>query len=137
MCKLYRYHVGSLKDPEEYEKRRQRASRERLQRMDRCIECGNEEGALVQLGVAAVLDEALKPFHLQERSVTIQTGEFGKPYISGDNIHYNISHSGDYVVCAVSNHEIGVDIQKVTGDHMKLAKRFFHPMEWEIGRAHV
>lgn len=40
------------------------------------------------------------------------TGEHGKPFISSrPEIHYNISHSGKYVVCIVAGQEVGIDIQ--------------------------
>lgn len=38
----------------------------------------------------------------------------GKPYLENfPDVHFNISHSGEYVVCAVSDVPIGVDIQKI------------------------
>ena len=40
-------------------------------------------------------------------------GEFGKPFFTLEpSIHYNISHSGDYVVCCFAEEEVGVDIQE-------------------------
>ena len=36
-----------------------------------------------------------------------------KPYVENLGIHFNISHSGDYVICAVSESEIGIDIEKI------------------------
>ena len=41
-------------------------------------------------------------------------GEQGKPYLKNSGMYFNISHSGDYVVLATANNEIGVDIEKVT-----------------------
>ena len=42
---------------------------------------------------------------------TIYKDEKGKPYLDKDYI--SISHSGEYVVVAISEKEIGVDIQKI------------------------
>lgn len=39
---------------------------------------------------------------------------FNKPYISNiNNLFFNISHSNELVMCAVSENEIGVDIEKI------------------------
>lgn len=57
-------------------------------------------------------------------------GKNGKPFIQGYPFFFNLSHSGAYVVCAVSDREIGVDIQEHRcGDVEKIATRFFAPME--------
>lgn len=54
----------------------------------------------------------------------------GKPYIKNHPFFYNISHSGDYVFCAVSDSEIGADIQRREDtDYIKLAERFFSDEE--------
>lgn len=39
-------------------------------------------------------------------------GEHGKPFLSyRPALHYNISHSGDYVVCVLADEEVGIDVQ--------------------------
>lgn len=44
----------------------------------------------------------------------IEKGTYGKPYFpSASNIHFNISHAGYMVVCAVAQAEVGVDIEAV------------------------
>lgn len=53
-------------------------------------------------------------------------GSSGKPYLSDYSFNFNLSHSGTYVFCGVSEQEIGVDIQKIqSGKKLNLAKRFF------------
>ncbi|TRW68976.1 4'-phosphopantetheinyl transferase family protein [Lactococcus lactis] len=42
--------------------------------------------------------------------------QYGKPSISAPKIHFSISHSGKYIVCALSEKNIGVDIQQNIDD---------------------
>ena len=40
------------------------------------------------------------------------TGEHGKPFLTlQPKIHYNITHSGKYVMCIIADQEIGIDVQ--------------------------
>ena len=58
-------------------------------------------------------------------------GKEGKPYLRDMPFYFNLSHSGEYVLCAVSTEEIGADIQQHCGkDVGKLARRFFPEREW-------
>lgn len=58
--------------------------------------------------------------------------EHGKPYIIGHPIHYNISHSGQYVVLVTAEREVGVDVQEKRAARMEsVAKRFFAEEEWQ------
>lgn len=61
----------------------------------------------------------------------VRRNAVGKPYIEG--LHFNLSHSGQYVVMSVSEHEVGIDIQqKITVSEVG-AKAFFS--DGELQRA--
>lgn len=56
----------------------------------------------------------------------------GKPYLCGyPEIHFNLSHSGKYVVCALSDKPIGIDVQKVNRYNPDVAKRVCSNVEVE------
>jgi 4'-phosphopantetheinyl transferase len=56
----------------------------------------------------------------------------GKPYLEGNpNLHYNISHSGDWVVMALSDREVGIDVERIREPHYRIAERFFSAPELE------
>lgn len=47
-------------------------------------------------------------------TLVIKEGEYGKPYFEQRReIHFNISHSGEYVALVLSDNEVGIDIQQV------------------------
>lgn len=57
-----------------------------------------------------LLKKILKKYHIE---YDIFYNENRKPYIKNNPIFFNISHSGKYIVCVVSDKEIGVDIQEI------------------------
>lgn len=57
-------------------------------------------------------------------------GKFGKPYLPDyPHAHFNVSHSGQYVVCAVCDAPIGIDIQRVVPYRPDVAVRVFTTAE--------
>lgn len=62
--------------------------------------------------------------------LVLDYGEKGKPYLREYPFYFNLSHSGEYAVCAVSDQEIGADIQQcVSVNAERLAGRFFSTEE--------
>lgn len=49
----------------------------------------------------------------------------GKPQLAGDEVHFNVSHSGELAVVAVSDAPVGVDIeqQRAIADPVAFARR--------------
>lgn len=63
---------------------------------------------------------------IKNKKIIIDVDINGKPYLT-DNSHvfFNISHSGEYVICAVDNHPIGVDIELIGNADVAVAKKVF------------
>lgn len=79
------------------------------------------------VNIPSALDETLTRY-LENYRVS----EKGKPYIENGKIRFNLSHSGSRVICAVSENEVGCDVEKKTGDCLKIAQRFFAPQEYDF-----
>ena len=55
----------------------------------------------------------------------------GKPFIVGlPNFYYNLSHSGEWVVCATDRAPIGIDIEMVRPVNIDLARLYFSTAEY-------
>lgn len=57
--------------------------------------------------------------------------KFGKPYFEKSKVYFNISHSGNYVIAAVSDYNIGIDIQRIQNDKHRIAEKNFLSSECE------
>lgn len=90
-------------------------------------------GYLLQLGVREMQPEAAC-----EREVlplSYRYTEQGKPYlVNYPHVFFSLSHSGTMAACAVSDREIGMDVQKHTEVKEGLAERFFTKEECEMLR---
>lgn len=60
---------------------------------------------------------------VEPESITFAIGEYGKPYAVDLNVEFNISHSGDMVVCAVDDKPVGIDIEQIRPIDLSVAKR--------------
>lgn len=59
-------------------------------------------------------------------SLSYSFGENGKPYFRDyPDIYFNLSHSGEHVLCAISREEVGADIQEHRKIKAGIAERFF------------
>lgn len=56
----------------------------------------------------------------------------GKPvFAQRDDLHFSLSHSGPYAMCAISDRTVGVDIQQIKPVHLSVARRFhFRERDW-------
>lgn len=54
--------------------------------------------------------------------IELASGEHGKPRLAGGELEFNLSHSGELALVAVSaEHEVGVDVERVQPDRDPLA----------------
>lgn len=72
--------------------------------------------------------------NISEETVVISKNRYGKPYVDGTTpIHFNISHSGEIVMAAVSKEMVvGIDVEKISElpEYNLLTENFFALNEW-------
>ena len=68
----------------------------------------------------------------EPRELKFSTNEYGKPFLSGHEIEFNLSHSGSLALIAVARgRKVGVDVEQIRADIEveSLAQRNFSPRE--------
>lgn len=83
-------------------------------------------GILLQNGVEEILKQQGKmndPF-----PEIIYKGN-GKPYFADEEIYFNLSHSGDYVLCVLSDNEVGCDIQQIKPLKVDFVSKYYTDLE--------
>lgn len=103
---------------------RARLSRSRLEQIDRRRGAARAQGfaasLLLEHAVTQLYPSIVHPLH-------VSIAEGGKPYlVSEPGVHFSLSHSGDWAVCAIGDHPLGVDIEKCEPGRPDIASRFFH-----------
>lgn len=72
---------------------------------------------------------------VEEVQACYTCGECGKPYLKGhENIHFNISHCDGWVVCALSDRPVGIDVEKVGTTSPRMAQKMLTEKEQEYLR---
>lgn len=72
-----------------------------------------------------------KRLGVRNMDLVFGTNEYGKPVLHEPNgIHFNISHSGNWVVCAVDDNVVGIDVEMIKPIDFKIVERFFSRDEY-------
>ncbi|MEO7081748.1 MAG: 4'-phosphopantetheinyl transferase superfamily protein [Flavobacteriales bacterium] len=68
---------------------------------------------------------------LSAKELILRRGEFGKPFLEGNPVHFNLSDTKDAVLVAVAMEPIGADIETMTRstDHERVAEHYFTASE--------
>ncbi len=59
--------------------------------------------------------------------------EYGKPRIKNvEDLFFNLSHSGDWIICGIGNSNIGVDVEEHKRINFDIAERFYTREEYNL-----
>lgn len=118
---LYAADVSVLENPALYARAYASSSPQRREKADK-YKHGRDK--YLALGAELLLRYGLCQAGLSELPLSLEFGEHGKPYLKDSDIFFSLSHSGDWAVCAVSDIEVGCDIERIRPVDLKLARRF-------------
>lgn len=84
------------------------------QRQEKVARCKNEADKKRSLMAGLLLRHALEQEGMEYDVLEFIQNVHGKPMLKGyDNVHFSISHAKDYVICAIGDCPIGVDVEDV------------------------
>ena len=125
---LYAASVAPLADAEHYAAAYAAVSPARREKTDRFR---FEKDKRLCLGAELLLRHALRAGGVGEVPMVFDHGAQGKPYFNGSGVFFNLSHSGEYVVCALAPYEVGCDVEQITPIDLNIARRFFFRSEYD------
>lgn len=70
--------------------------------------------------------------HCEPSELSFDTNDHGKPLLKGQELEFNLSHSGDMALIVISlERKVGIDVERIRSDIEleSMAKRFFSPNE--------
>ncbi|WCM62852.1 4'-phosphopantetheinyl transferase family protein [Paenibacillus polymyxa] len=119
--KIYAIDTSKPEAEEHYEILVNRVSLEKQHKLDRFL---HREDALRGLYADVLLRWlACRQLKISNASLQFTYNAFGKPsLINAPSFHFNVSHSGKWVVCAIDDHPLGIDIEQL------------RPIDFEVGR---
>ena len=88
-----------------------------------------QKGRCLSLGVEILLMEACREFGVSYQEETVLTNRYSKPCFRRSGVQFNLSHSGERVMCMMSENPVGCDVEQTGRPDLKIAKRFFSDSE--------
>ncbi len=67
---------------------------------------------------------------LKNEEIEFFTNQYGKPFLKGmDDVQFNLSHSGNWVVAVIDDQKVGIDIEQIQSIDLDIAKHYFSESE--------
>lgn len=114
-------------------------SRVSAQRQDKTDRMVFRKDKQLSLGAELLLQHCLREHGIV--SYELGTAGYGKPYLKEwtvggqtekEPVYFNLSHSGERVMCVLSGQETGCDVEKIKAMEQAVAKRFFAAEEYQL-----
>lgn len=120
---IYYFNITPLRNKFIFERNLSKVSKKRQEKIARLK---RNDDKLRCLGAGLLIEFIKEKYNINDEIVI---DKFGKPHFLRTKDSFNISHSGNYVVIAVSRFNIGIDIQRMEKNNQLVAERNFHQNE--------
>ncbi|MGE7184506.1 4'-phosphopantetheinyl transferase family protein [Peribacillus sp. NPDC006672] len=128
---IYAVNITSELEVNLYEKFFSFVAEDKARRILRLINRKDKIRTLI--GDILIRSAACDHLQISNEDIQFEYNHYGKPRLKDwHQFHFNVSHSGDWVVAAVDERPIGIDIERVNSiDCLGIAERFFSKTEYQ------
>ena len=116
---VYYFDIEPLRNKTVFDAQLKNISEDRVERIEKAQATADK----LRLMGSGLLINFIKRKYFVDSDVDID--KHGKPYFVNSDLKFNLSHSGRFVVAAVSDYEVGIDIQKKKADKHRIAEKNF------------
>lgn len=129
MLYLYAIILPEIIEERSFEYLKSVVSEERQKKIDKFMrEIDKIRALLAEILLRYILQKHLTIHHNQ---INFYYNEYGKPSLIGmENLYFNISHSGKWILCGVGNANIGLDVEVFKDNNLDIAKKFYTEEEY-------
>jgi 4'-phosphopantetheinyl transferase len=79
-----------------------------------------------------IRDVIMQKTGLNNEDISFTTNDYGKPFLKDrDDVQFNLSHSGVWVVGVIDHQIVGIDVERVQEIDLDISKNYFSPDEHE------
>ena len=105
---------------------------------DKISRCTNKKRINELIQGEKLLVQALSDLGLKcEIPLDIVTNEYGKPYLRDNKFFFNISHSKNYIACAISLFEVGLDIEQIDDRYENIIQKLLTTEELKNNETNI
>ena len=139
MLKFYYADITLLEETEVFDAW---LSKVNTQRREKVLRCKQQKDRQRSLLAGVLLRYALEMEGMEYDSLKFARTNGGKPYLeSHENLHFSLSHAGDYAGCLLSDAPVGIDIEhkekaifqtEKSERLLSMAEKCLAPAEWDL-----
>lgn len=134
MVEVFAVRIPRKMEECEYHQLLQSVGEKKRKRVERF--CFKEDAYRTLLAEILIRTIVCRKFEVMNREIEIVADAYGKPAIhTMSDFSFNLSHAGEWVVCAVHQLPIGIDIEKIMPVDFDIAMRFFSQEEYQFLQA--
>ncbi len=80
--------------------------------------------------------ELAKQLQCEPLELKYQVNEFGKWELENNELYFNLSHAGQYAVCAISDRPVGIDIEQMVSRDFSIFQSVWTEREKKLFQVH-
>jgi len=129
MVTIYTVNIATPLTETVYESYLQKIPQDKQQRIRAFLRREDAVRALVgQVLLHSIIIDSLG---IPGKALAFEQNAYGKPALmNNQDFHFNLSHAGDWVVLALDQHPVGIDVERIKDMDLDVAKRFFSAREY-------